>query len=59
MLLTKAFDDRDTSAFDAVFDENDVGDSSAVGQMTYYWQRNGNFISVDRYSCPGSIFGKE
>ncbi|KAI4196992.1 MAG: hypothetical protein LQ346_003127 [Caloplaca aetnensis] len=59
MLATTAFDDRDTSAFDAVLDENNVEDSSAAGQMSYYWQRNGNFISVDRHSCPGSLFGKE
>ncbi|KAL8919569.1 MAG: hypothetical protein Q9208_006686 [Pyrenodesmia sp. 3 TL-2023] len=58
-LFTSAFDDRDTSAFDAVLDKNNVEDSSVAGQMTYYWQRNGNYITVSRDSCPGSFFRKE
>ncbi|KAL8748392.1 MAG: hypothetical protein Q9184_007339 [Pyrenodesmia sp. 2 TL-2023] len=58
-LLTSAFDDRDTSAFDKMVDEYNVEDSTAAGQMTYYWQRNGNTLSVDRGGCPGSLFDKE
>lgn len=58
-LLTTAFDDRETSAFDDMLDQYNVEGSSAAGQLTYYWQRNGNYLSVDRGNCPGSLFRKD
>lgn len=54
-LLTTAYDDRDTSGFDKAFDsinvEGDAG-QGAAGQLTYYWSRNGDFMSVTRNGCP-------
>ncbi|KAL8929152.1 MAG: hypothetical protein Q9172_000587 [Xanthocarpia lactea] len=50
--FTSAFDDRDTSAFDKVLDGVNVKGNSGAGQMTYYWQRNGNYLRVQRHGCP-------
>ncbi|KAI4208379.1 MAG: hypothetical protein LQ349_009742 [Xanthoria aureola] len=51
-LFTTAFEDRDTSAFDKTLDAVNVDGNSGAGQMTYYWQRKGDYITVSRSSCP-------
>ncbi|KAL8927093.1 MAG: hypothetical protein Q9172_001515 [Xanthocarpia lactea] len=61
-LFTTAFDDRDTSAFDKTLDAINVEGNSGAGQMTYWWQRSNDYLSVTRDGCGGSllddIFGK-
>ncbi|KAL8913119.1 MAG: hypothetical protein Q9171_002013 [Xanthocarpia ochracea] len=51
-LFTTAFEDRDTSAFDETLDAVNVEGNSGAGQMTYYWQRKGDYITVQRDGCP-------
>lgn len=51
-LFTTAMEDRDTSAFDETIDAVNVEDNSGAGQLTYYWQRKGDYITVSRGSCP-------
>ncbi|KAL8786471.1 MAG: hypothetical protein Q9213_002787 [Squamulea squamosa] len=58
-LPTSAFDDRDTSAFDKTLDAVNVEGNSGAGQLTYYWQRNGNYLAVTRSGCPGGWFDKK
>ncbi|KAI4142689.1 MAG: hypothetical protein L6R39_004850 [Caloplaca ligustica] len=62
LLFTTAYDDRDTSGFDKAFDsinvEGEAGEG-AVGQLTYYWSRNGDYMSVTRSGCPGGLFDKK
>ncbi|KAL8911901.1 MAG: hypothetical protein Q9171_003028 [Xanthocarpia ochracea] len=50
--FTSAFDDRDTSAFDKTLDAVNVKGSGGAGQLRYYWQRNGNYLGVERHGCP-------
>ncbi|KAL8881530.1 MAG: hypothetical protein Q9198_001283 [Flavoplaca austrocitrina] len=58
-LFTTAFEDRDTSAFDETLDAVNVKGNSGAGQLKYYWQRKGDYITVSRGSCPGSLFEKK
>ncbi|KAL8853109.1 MAG: hypothetical protein Q9221_001991 [Calogaya cf. arnoldii] len=58
-LITTAFDDRDTSAFDKVLDAVNVEGNAGRGQLTYYWQRSGDYISVIRgTSLHSHVFGE-
>ncbi|KAL9626483.1 MAG: hypothetical protein Q9204_007267 [Flavoplaca sp. TL-2023a] len=57
-LFTTAMKDRDTSAFDKTLDAVNVEGNSGAGQLTYYWQRKGGYITVKRSTCPGSLFEK-
>ncbi|KAL8853003.1 MAG: hypothetical protein Q9221_002151 [Calogaya cf. arnoldii] len=56
--FTWAYDDRDTSAFDETLDSINVKDNTAAGHLEYYWERNGNKLSVSRSGCPGGLFDK-
>ncbi|KAL8645018.1 MAG: hypothetical protein Q9226_007485 [Calogaya cf. arnoldii] len=56
--FTSAFGDRDTSAFDKTLDSVNVEGNSGAGELKYYWERNGNKLSVSRSGCPGSLFDK-
>lgn len=52
-LGTTAFDDRDTKAFDDTLDSISVDGKAGVAELTYYWQRNGNVLTVSRGGkCP-------
>ncbi|KAL8835886.1 MAG: hypothetical protein Q9205_005339 [Flavoplaca limonia] len=51
-LFTTAMEDRDTSAFDETLDAVNVEGNSGAGQLTYYWQRKGDYITVKRSGCP-------
>ncbi|KAL8911240.1 MAG: hypothetical protein Q9172_007706 [Xanthocarpia lactea] len=51
-LLTTAMEDRDTSAFDKTLDAVNVEGNSGAGEMRYYWQRKGDYITVSRSGCP-------
>ena len=57
-LFTTAYDDRDTSGFDKTYDAVNVDDNPAAGQLTYYWSRHGDYMSVTRSGCPGGLFDK-
>ncbi|KAL8966159.1 MAG: hypothetical protein Q9197_006139, partial [Variospora fuerteventurae] len=56
--FTTAFEDRDTSAFDETLDAVNVEGNSGAGELTYYWQRKGDYLMVRRSACPGSLFEK-
>ncbi|KAL8874967.1 MAG: hypothetical protein Q9198_006612 [Flavoplaca austrocitrina] len=51
-LFTTAMEDRDTSAFDETLDAVNVEGNSGAGQLTYYWQRKGDYITAKRSGCP-------
>ncbi|KAL8967241.1 MAG: hypothetical protein Q9183_003012 [Haloplaca sp. 2 TL-2023] len=63
--LTTAFSSRDTTGFDKSLDSVNVEGESGAGQLTYYWQREGDYLQVSRSTCPGGedlfggIFGKK
>ncbi|KAL8959480.1 MAG: hypothetical protein Q9183_005626 [Haloplaca sp. 2 TL-2023] len=56
-LLTTAFEDRDTSGFDDTFDSVNVEDNEGAGNLEYYWQRKGDYITVRKETCSGDLFG--
>ncbi|KAI4199073.1 MAG: hypothetical protein LQ348_001940 [Seirophora lacunosa] len=57
--FTTAFESRDTAAFDEIVDAVNVKGNSGAGQLTYYWQRKGDYLTVQRSACPGSILEKK
>ncbi|KAL8646781.1 MAG: hypothetical protein Q9210_005936 [Variospora velana] len=54
MLLSTAFEDRDTSGFNKALDAANLVDPEFVGagQLTYYWQRKLDYLIVRRSRCP-------
>ncbi|KAL8867881.1 MAG: hypothetical protein Q9174_005371 [Haloplaca sp. 1 TL-2023] len=57
--FTSAFEDRDTSGFDKTFDSVNVEDNDGAGNLEYYWQRKGDYITVSKQTCSGDLFGRK